>query len=85
MNQNEEQSKKEEVAVSLPVIHQIVLPPVVQLPIIHHAKFAELNGLSEGVVGGWVDSGYLPTVKMGRYTMINLVALREQLKTMGAS
>jgi hypothetical protein len=66
-----------------PIIHQIVLPPVVNLPCIHHAQFAHLNGLSEGVVGGWVDAGYLPTIKIGRYTLINLVALTEQLKTGG--
>jgi hypothetical protein len=84
MNQNHEEIKKEdkEDSVKIPLI-QIVLPPVVNLPCIHHAKFAELNGLPEGVIGGWLDSGYLPTVKIGRYTMINLVLLTERLKQGG--
>jgi len=57
----------------------MVLPASINLPVIHINKFAELNGLSEGVVGGWVDNGYLPTIKIGRYCMVNLVALAKQL------
>jgi hypothetical protein len=76
MNQNEEQSK----VVEQPVITQIVLPPVINMPCVHHAEFARLNGLSEGVVGGWIDNGYLPVVKVGKYTMINLVQLTDNLK-----
>jgi hypothetical protein len=82
MNQNAEQIKKEDV-VQPPTVTQIVLPSIINLPCIHHAMFAALNGLSEGVVGGWVDAGYLPTVKIGRYTMINLVQLTENLKQGG--
>lgn len=59
---------------------QINFPAAVVLPVIHAKKFAELNGLSEGVVGGWIDNGYLPTVKLGKYTMINLLKMSEDLK-----
>jgi hypothetical protein len=82
MNQNAEQIKKEELVGQL-VITQIVLPPVWQPPCVHHVAFAEYNRLPVGVVGGWIDNGYLPTVKFGRYTMINLVQLTENLKQGG--
>jgi hypothetical protein len=48
--------------------------------VMNHSRFAELTGFSIGVVGGWLDNGYLPTVKVGRYQLINLVQLQENLK-----
>ena len=80
---NHEQEQIKELLVTHPIIQQIVLPPVLNLPLIHHTQFAHLNGLSAGVIGGWIDEDYLPTVKIGRYTMINLVALTERLKNGG--
>ena len=59
---------------------QIVVNLSTPLPFIHPAKFADQLGLNFGVVGGWIDNGYLPTVKVGRYQMINLVLLTENLK-----
>lgn len=59
---------------------QFMLPSVVNLPILHPNKFAELIGLSIGVVGGWIDSGYLPTVKVGKYRMVNITQLTENVK-----
>jgi len=58
----------------LPVIEckYIDLP---QVPVMHPDRFAELIGLSAGVVGGWIDLGYVPTVKIGKYRLINLAAL----------
>lgn len=50
------------------------------VPLMHPEKFAESIGRSKGVIGGWIDQGYLPTVKVGRYQMINLVLLTENLK-----
>lgn len=50
------------------------------VPLMHPEKFAEQVGRSPGVIGGWIDSGFLPTVKVGRYQLINLVLLTENLK-----
>jgi len=50
------------------------------VPFMNHLHFAEQSGFSAGVVGGWLDNGYLPTVKIGRYQVINLVLLTENLK-----
>lgn len=48
-------------------------------PFVHPKKFAQIIGLSEGVVGGWIDNGYIPTEKVGKYRMVNLVALNKEL------
>ncbi|NOR71640.1 MAG: hypothetical protein GQ532_18460 [Methylomarinum sp.] len=49
------------------------------VPVIHQDKFAAAVGLSSGVIGGWVDNGYIPTLKIGKYRMINLVQFTKQL------
>jgi hypothetical protein len=50
------------------------------IPFMTPDKFADAIGLSKGVVGGWIDQGYLPTTKIGRYRMINMVVLVSNLK-----
>ncbi|WP_374089757.1 hypothetical protein [Methylomicrobium lacus] len=50
------------------------------VPLVHPTAFSKMIGLSDGVVGGWIDLGYLPTVKVGRYQLINLALLSENLK-----
>lgn len=49
----------------------------INLPVLSRARFAELIGVDEGVVLGWVNKGYLSTVKLGKYSLINLEALRQ--------
>ena len=41
--------------------------------------YAEATCQEEGVVRGHIEKGYLPTVKHGRYRLINLVALAIEL------
>lgn len=50
------------------------------IPFMTPDKFAQAIGLSKGVVGGWIDQGYIPTAKIGRYRMINMVVLVANLK-----
>ena len=50
------------------------------IPFMTPDKFAEAIGLSKGVVGGWIDQGYLPMARVGRYRMINMVVLVANLK-----
>ncbi|MCL7422869.1 MAG: hypothetical protein M8364_18420 [Methylobacter sp.] len=59
---------------------QIIVNIVETVPLMHPDKFAEHIGRTPGVIGGWIDSGYLPTVKVGRYQLINLALLTENLK-----
>lgn len=50
------------------------------IPFMTPDKFADAIGLTKGVVGGWIDQGYIPTAKIGRYRMINMVVLVANLK-----
>ncbi len=42
-------------------------------------QYAYLVGVSVDVVRGWQARGYLPTAKVGRYTLVNLVAIAQSL------
>jgi hypothetical protein len=42
-------------------------------------QFAKALDVSEDVVRGWVNNGYLPTLSLGKYAMINLVRYRADL------
>ena len=72
MTQDNQQVKPEELKAALEKA-----PLIINIPFIHHAKFAELIGVPEGVVGGWIDRAYVPTIKIGRYVFINLVQLQK--------
>lgn len=41
-------------------------------------KFADAVGLPHGVVLGFLNKGYLPTVTIGRRRLINVVALQRE-------
>lgn len=45
------------------------------LPLISHDRFAELTGISPGVIRGWMSRGYIPSYSIGKYTLINLALL----------
>jgi hypothetical protein len=45
------------------------------LPVISRLRFAEMIGVSEGVVQGWIAKGYIPTYTVGKYTLVNLALL----------
>ena len=77
--QTEDKSEKQVQQQLPPSVFQLTLP-FYYAPLIHQSAFADYNGLSLNVVGAWVDKGYLPVVKIGKYTFINLVLLTENLK-----
>lgn len=83
MNQEQNPVKLDTLFESNPAIKQGLIQTASQLffiPFMTPDKFAEAIGLSKGVVGGWIDQGYLPTAKIGRYRMINMVVLVTNLK-----
>ena len=49
-----------------------------QVPVLTQARFAQLVGVSSDVVRGWVARGQVPTVKIGRYRMVNVAKLRDE-------
>lgn len=52
--------------------------PSITHPIVSRERFAELTGLPLGVVVGFVNKGYLPTVSIGKYSLINIELLRKR-------
>jgi len=52
--------------------------PAIVPPVMHKEKFAELVGVSLGIVDGWCDRGYVPTVRVGKYSLVNLALLNVQ-------
>lgn len=44
-------------------------------PVVTKERFACLSGLTEGVIQGMIEKGHLPSVKIGRHRLINLVGL----------
>lgn len=49
-------------------------------PIIEWRQFADWVRVDPGVVEGWVKRAYIPTNKIGRHRMVNIVRLLEQLE-----
>ncbi len=47
------------------------------LPLISPKRFAELSGIEEGVLRGWISKGYVPTYSIGKYTLINVALLNK--------
>ncbi len=82
MNQEQKQVKRDKVSEIHELIKQVLpILQTMQTPFMEQKKFAENIGLSVGVVGGWVDQGYIPTVKIGKYRMVNMVAITAGLIT----
>ena len=44
-------------------------------PVMTREKFAEHSGLAEGVVQGMIEKGHLPSIKIGRYRLVNVAKL----------
>ena len=47
---------------------QVSLP----VPYMTREAYAAHVGLSPGVIQGWIDRGYIATVRMGKYNLINV-------------
>lgn len=54
------------------------LQGTVPVPVMSRERFAELTGLSIGVIDGWSDRGHLPTLVIGKHRLVNLVLLHKQ-------
>lgn len=52
--------------------------PAITAPLLTRERFAEVIGLPVGVVIGWCNKGLVPTVPVGKYSLINLELLRQR-------
>lgn len=62
------------------LLTSVVVPPV---PVMAAERFAELVGVSPDVVRGWMDKGYIPTTKIGRWRLVNIALLTQESLTAG--
>ncbi len=44
-------------------------------------RYAQLVGVTPDVVRAWRARGYLPTVRVGKYTLVNLVEVARRCET----
>lgn len=56
----------------------VKLLPSMSHPVASRERFAEMTGLPIGVIIGFVNKGYLPTVQIGKYSLINVELLRKR-------
>ena len=47
------------------------------VPVMSRRKFADLVGVTEDTVTGWINRGYLPVVEIGKYRLVNLALLNK--------
>ena len=54
--------------------------PIILLatPVMTQDCYAQPTGLTEGQVGGQIEKGHLPSLKIGRVRMVNIAALSQQ-------
>lgn len=50
----------------------------VNVPVMEKSKFADLVGVDVGVVNGWIDKGYIPSMKLGKHRLVNIALLAEE-------
>lgn len=61
-------------ALSIP---ELIIPPV-STPDMTMDQYAKICGVTKDVVRGWISKGYLPTIRRGKYTLINTMKLAQQ-------
>lgn len=47
-------------------------------PVVTRERFAEQLGLPVGVIIGWCNKGLVPTLQVGKYSLINIELLRKR-------
>ncbi|MBW9333850.1 hypothetical protein FEE59_10065 [Herbaspirillum sp. RU 5E] len=50
----------------------------VPFPLVTRERFAEMVGLPVGVIVGFINKGYLPTVSIGKYSLVNVAAIQRR-------
>lgn len=60
-------------------MNELNLNLVANLPVCSFNKLAEICEVSEETVRGWSQNNHIPTVKIGKYRMINLEQFKRDL------
>lgn len=49
-------------------------------PLMERSAFSDWCRVDLGIVNAWIDRGILPSVKLGKHRLVNIVALVDQLR-----
>jgi hypothetical protein len=52
--------------------------PNYMVPLVTRERFAEMVGLPVGVIVGWCNKGLIPTMTIGKYSLISVELLRKR-------
>lgn len=58
-------------------LNQELSAHALSLPLISRERFAELSGVPDGVLKGWIGKGYIPVYHVGKYCLVNLALLNQ--------
>lgn len=47
-------------------------------PLVTRERFAEMVGLPVGVIVGWCNKGLIPTMTIGKYSLVSIELLRKR-------
>ena len=47
-------------------------------PLVTRERFAEMVGLPVGVIVGWCNKGLIPTMTIGKYSLVSVELLRKR-------
>lgn len=50
-------------------------------PLMEWREFADWVRIDPGVVQGWIHRAYIPTVKIGRHRLVNILDLLKELES----
>ena len=53
-------------------------PIATSVPLMSAKRFAELTGFELGVIRGWLDKKYLPSIKVGAHRAVNVALLNQE-------
>lgn len=48
-------------------------------PLMAWREFADWIRMDQSIVRGWIENGYLPTERIGKHRLVNVVLLSKQL------
>ncbi|GAB2586010.1 DNA-binding protein [Nitrincola alkalisediminis] len=48
-------------------------------PLMAWREFADWIRMDQAIVRGWIENGYLPTERIGKHRLVNVVLLSKQL------
>ena len=56
---------------------ELIISQLPAVPVMARTLFAQHVGVTEDVVTGWINRGYIPVVEVGKYRLVNIALLNK--------